>query len=495
MDDTTSLCFLPAHRQAEMIRDREISITELVDAHFTRISDRNDALCAYVHLLEDSARARARELEKELEAGEVGPLHGVPVAIKDLEDIAGVPTVAGSRTMVDNVAVEDTITTARLRQAGAVFLGKTNACEFGHKATTDNLVFGPTSSPFGVGANAGGSSGGSAAAVADGMAALGQGGDGGGSIRIPAALCGIYGIKPSWGRVPTKERPLAFLHNPLASLGPLTRTVRDSALMMEAIAGPHSRDPYSLPDDGIEWLAACERSAAGLRIAYSPDLGGFPIEAGVRSVIEEAVSTFVDAGAAVELVDFSFGHTPQELAEVWRRGVGVEYGHLVAGMKDAGQDLLALGDEGLEPAILELFEIGRSMGAIEYRCDDFVKTDVFDAIQDVFEEFDLLVSPTLAVSRVENAEDGLTVGPTSVEGETVDPTIGWTLTYPFNFTGHPAASIPAGFTAAGAPVGLQVVGRRFADGDVLAASAAFEALRPWAHSYQDLASPAGPGSP
>jgi Asp-tRNA(Asn)/Glu-tRNA(Gln) amidotransferase A subunit family amidase len=491
--EEVEICFASAHELARLLRARELTVSEAVAAHLARIERRNPHVNAYVHLLADDALATARVLQAELDEGRVrGPLHGVPIAIKDLEDIAGVPTTCGSRTMTDNVPARDAILVERLRAAGTIVLGKTNTPEFGHKGTTDNLVFGPTSSPFAIGTNAGGSSGGSAAAVADGLATIAQAGDGGGSIRIPAALCGVYGIKPSWGRVAHTYEPSAFLFTPLAQHGPIARTVRDAAIALAAMVGPHPRDPLSLPDEGLDLVGACDRPIEGLRVAYSRDLGGFPIDARVRAVVDNAVTALRDAGAIVEPVELRFGHPHEQLTEIWRRGISVHLGQMVAAMRADGRDLLALGADGLEPAIHKYLALGEALGAVDYKLDDLVRTHVFHAVQDVFDDYDLIVSPTLSVPAIENSDDGQTAGPAEVDGQAVDPLLGWCPTFLFNFTGHPAASVPAGLTAEGHPVGMQIVGPRLRDDLVLAASAAFEAVRPWARTYPGLREAAQP---
>jgi len=485
--ENTSLCFLPAHRLARLLRRREIGVTEVAEAYLARIERRNPAIGAYVRVLSEEALERAGELQRELdEDAELGPLHGVPVAIKDLEDVAGVATTFGSRGMLGNVPSEDAILTSRLRRAGALILGKTNAPEFGHKGTTDNLVFGPTNSPFGVDCNAGGSSGGAAAAVADGLVSIAQGGDGGGSIRIPAALCGVYGLKPSWGRVPHSMRPAGFSYSPMISHGPLARTVKDAALMTAVISGPHARDPMSLPDDSLDWEAATEKGVHGLKVAYTPDLGGFPVEKEVAEVVAAAPAAFVEAGAHVERIDLRFGFDHEEICQAWRRSIAVGYAQTMRALRNEGRDLTASGEDGLEPEMLELLDLASRLSAVQFREDDVLRTDVFDRLQDVFAEYDLLVSPTVSVPCVKTAADGLTMGPASVNGVPVDRTIGWALTCPINFTGHPAASVPAGTAAGGSPVGMQIVGRRFADDVVLSASAAFERLRPWSSRYPGL---------
>jgi amidase/aspartyl-tRNA(Asn)/glutamyl-tRNA(Gln) amidotransferase subunit A len=445
-------------------------------------------LNAFVTVLEDEARERAQETEQAVEAGEeLGPMHGVPIAVKDLFDFkAGVRNTMGSKPFEEFVPDESATYVERLEEAGAIIVGKTNTPEFGHKGTTDNRVIGPTSTPFDLDRNAGGSSGGSAAAVADGLVPIAQGSDGGGSVRIPASFCGVYGFKASYGRVAQAIRPDAFLsHTPTIHAGPLTRSVEDAALMLEVMTGPHPRDPLSMPDDDPDYRDAVRRGIENFKIAYSPTFEIFPVDDRVRAVVAEAVSAFEETGAAVEEVDLGIEHSQQELADLWIREIGMLYHSAVEGFKDEGINLLGEHRDDLSPEFAEMLEDTRDLSVIEYKRDEHVRTEVYDAIQDVFVEYDLLVTPTLAVPPVENENDPetQTIGPTEVNGEPIDPLIGWCLTYPINFTGHPAASIPAGLTDDGLPVGLQLVGDRFADTDVLAASGAFERVRPWHDTY------------
>ena len=480
------ICFMAAAELARRIASRELSPVDVVDAFLRRIDAKNRTLNAYVTLLGDQARDAAREAERALMSGAaLGPLHGVPVAIKDLFDFkAGVRSTYGCRVFADHVPKVTTTYVERIERAGAIVLGKTNVPEFGHKGITDNLLFGPTSTPFKPGKNAGGSSGGSAAAVAAGQAAVAQGTDGGGSIRIPASFCGVYGFKASYGRVAAATRPNAFAsHTPFIFSGPLARTVEDAALLLQVMAGPDPRDPLSLPDDGTDYIAATRRGVRHLKIAYSPNLDVFPVDPRVAAVVADAVKAFDGVGARVEQVTIGIRRPQQELSTLWLQEVGVLYGEMAEHLKREGTDLLGRHRGDLTPEFAALLESVQHIRAVDYKLGDWVRTEVFDAFQDVFETYDLLVSPTLAVPPVDNAADGNTLGPRRINGEEVDPLIGWCLTYPVNFTGHPAASIPAGFTADGLPVGMQIVGRRFHDTTVLAASAALERVRPWRHTY------------
>ena len=488
-DDATQLCFLPATELAQRIRRRDLSPVEVTEAYLRRIEARNPVVNAYTLVLGDEAMDAARVAEKAVMAGvPLGPLHGVPVGIKDLDDVAGVPTSMASRAVRNRVPQTSAVAVERLLDAGAIVLGKTNTPEFGHKGITDNLRFGPTSTPFAIGYNSGGSSGGSAAAVADGMAALAQGTDGGGSVRIPASFSGTVGFKPSFGRIPSVTRPDGFLWgHPLVHIGPLARTVADAALMTSIMAGPHARDPLSLPDDGVDYVGAAGGLTRPLRVAYSPRLGNFPVDPQVASVIADAVETMRQNGIAVDEVELDFKADHKELAALWVRTISIHYAAIAVHWKREGIDLMGEHAAVLTPQFLAMLEGAYKVSAVEHALDDLLRTGVYDGLEDVFETHDLIVSPTLAIPPVKNATDGNTIGPNSINGETVDPLIGWCMTYPINYTGHPAISVPAGLTPQGLPVGLQIIGRRHADESVLAMAARFERMQPWFQNYPGLA--------
>lgn len=483
-------CFTDARAISTDVRKGNLSPVTVVEEHLDRIEEVNDDLTAYVTVLTDEARERAREIEQAISDGDdVGQLAGVPVALKDLYAAkAGVRETCGCKPLADFRPDRDATFVERIEDAGGIVLGKTNVPEFGHKGTTDNELFGSTSTPFDTSRNAGGSSGGSAAAVAAGLAPLAQGSDGGGSIRIPASFCGVYGFKASHRRVPNRERPDAFGGiTPYTHYGPLTRTVADAALMLDTIAGPHPDDPFMLPDDGTNYMDTLEDPIDDLSVAYSPRFDGFPVDERVLDVVDEAVGAFVSCGADVVEESPEIPYSHHELCETWMR----MHERLLAKTNEAVKrtsnvDLLGDHREELTPVVADQMEAGYetdTAAAFEW---SVVRTAVFDAIQSILADHDLLVTPTLAVPPVDNdvTMDGQVVGPSEVDGQTVDPLLGWCLTYPINFTGHPAASIPAGFTDEGLPVGLQIVGRRFDDETVLAASAAFERVRPWEAAYR-----------
>lgn len=480
------ICYSSAVELARQIRTGERSPVEIVDAYFERIHEYNDSINAYVDLFEDDAREQAKEAEKAVKAGkELGPLHGVPLAIKDNIPVAGKRYTNGVVTFADNVADEDDVTVKRLKDAGAIIIGKTNLPEFATKAVTDNELFGATGNPFDPDRMVGGSSGGNTAAAAAGMAPLTLGTDGGGSSRIPASACGVFGMKPTFGRLPTPLRPDGFAHyKPMRSKGPQTRTVEDGALMLEILAGYHSDDPFSLPGEEFDYVAATRRSVDDLDIAYSVDMGGvFPIDERVRSAFSDAIHNLEKTGASLTEEAPEFEYSREKMLNSWEKGFFLVLAEALDLIKEnEGLDLLGEHRDELELNNVEAAEKGMEMGAVEYRKNDVIRTDVFQSFQDLFQDYDLLVTPTLAVPPFENGS----WGPSEVEGEEVNEIFGWCLTWLQNMTGHPAASVPAGFTDEGLPVGLQITGPRFGDETVLAASGAYERISPWQDEYDRI---------
>lgn len=479
------LAYMSASAIADNVRRRVLSPVEIVETCIERVEKRNPSLNAFVFNGFSDARAAAKTAEAAVMSGApLGPLHGVPSAIKDLFDFKpGWPfSFGGVRAMKDCVAQWHCIFAERAEKAGAILIGKTNSPTMGLRGTCDNYLFGPTRNPFDLSKNSGGSSGGSAAAVADGLVPFAEGTDAGGSIRIPAAWCNVVGFKASFGRVPVVMRPNAFAGTtPFVFEGPIARTVADAALVLSAIAGHDSRDPYSL-EGGGDFVAATQQSIKGWKIAYTPDFGVFAVEPKIRSLIAEAVRAFADAGAIVEEVKFPLMRPQRELSDVWTRLMAPLNLGALEGMKAFGIDLLRDHRDDFPPEYLQRVEAGWTYSAMEMSQDHAVRTEVYDAIESVLATHDIIVSPTLACMPVDNAKNGNTMGPTQICGQEVDPLIGWSLAYLANFSGHPAASVPAGLVD-GLPVGLHIMGRRYADAAVLSAAARFEHARPWSHHY------------
>jgi len=472
---------------AALIAERSVTPVEVVEAHIRRIEALDPKVRAFVTLRADRAMAEAKLAEDALNTGEpLGLLHGLPIAVKDQADLAGEPSTYGIRALERFVPTETAPDILRLKAAGAIVIGKTNMPEFGHKAVTDNLFVGPTSTPFDLTHNAGGSSGGSAAAVAACFTPLAQGGDGGGSIRIPAALSGVYGLKPSWGRVPARNRPDAYAFAlPMVCWGPMARTVSDAALMLQVIAGPDRSDPFSLPDHQNDFVRATKEDIAGRRAAYWPTFGGVAIARDVSGLVATAVQRLEYLGLEIDEISDDLGAPLDTLRESWMRGASLGYAMLIEDMRTQGLDLLGEYADQLSPSFAQYIDRGARLSAVEHRRENNVRSAVFDRLQDVLEKYDFILTPTLSVAGVPNVGNGATIGPSEVDGTPVDPLLGWSLCFPVNFTGHPAASIPAGFTANNHPVGLQIIGRRFRDDEVLAVSAALESLAPWYEAYRN----------
>jgi len=448
---------------AEMVRSKQVSPVEVAEVVLARIEALDPTLNAFCLVAHDVARRAAREAEIAVVKGEpLGALHGVPISIKDVLFTRGLRSTGGSRLFAEAVPEEDAIAVARVRAAGAVPLGKTNTSEFGHKAVTDNPLFGVTRNPWDPRLTPGGSSGGAGAAVAAGLGPVALGTDGGGSIRIPAAFCGVFGFKPSFGRVPSHNGFPGW--DGLSCTGPIARTVRDAALVLDVIAGSDDRDRHSLPRESGTYLGACDETIKGLHVAWTPDLGYAAVDPEVQALCENAAAEFEGLGCHVEVVNPGW-ESPEEA-----------FGTIIAARFYAHwSDHLPAAEALLDPGLVKLIRRGGAVSAREYVLAEERVKAYWSEIVTFLARFDLLLTPTVAVPPF--PADGR--APRTIAGQEVS-VLGWMpFTYPFNLTGQPAASVPVGLTADGRPVGLQVVGRRHADRVVLAASAAYEAACPW----------------
>lgn len=443
----------------EMIKSEEIKPTEVVEAFLERIKELNPKINAFVTINENAVK-EAKELEKECEKDK--PLYGLPVAVKDNVDTKGIRTTYGSKLYENYVPEEDAVIVERLKRAGAIVIGKTNVPELALLPITDNTLFGATKNPWDLSKTPGGSSGGSAAAVAAGMIPVATGNDGGGSIRIPAAFCGVYGLKPSFGRVPSYPSLPIFIG--LNSEGVLTRSVEDTALLMNVIAGRDDRDRYSLPDENVNYLESLEEGVEGVKIAFSPNLGHAVVDSEVEEIVRKAAFRLEKVGAQVEEVDVTIPSLESELVAKVVLEVATFMGDKFEEWKKIAY-----------PLLLPFMEVASSLTFREYIGVEIRKEELWRALRRVFSEYDFLITPTTAVPPFQLGN----VGVSEINGKQVSP-LGWMpFTYPFNFTGQPAASIPAGFTKDGLPVGMQIVGRRFDDVGVLKVSKAFQDISPW----------------
>jgi amidase len=461
------LCFLPATRLAALVRRRSVSPLEVTRAVLDRIARVNPGLNAYCTVAADQALAAARAATRALRRpAALGLLHGVPVSIKDLVPTRGIRTTYGSKIYEHHVPDEDGLAVARLRAAGAIVIGKTNTPEFGAGGNTYNDVFGATRNPWDRALTCGGSTGGGAAALAAGLGSLALGSDLGGSLRTPAAFCGVVGFRTSPGLVPVY--PAALGWDTYGVQGPMARTVADTALMLSVIAGADPRAPLSYEVDPRALRAAVNRPRVrGLRIAWSPDLGVTPVEAEIRRVAEAAAGVFRTLGARVEAAHPDFDDLEEiVLTSRGARMVGLHDEKLRAWRGVMQESLVGNLDQGLA---LRAQDIGRA---------ERLRTALWHRVRRFFERYDLIVTPTTAVLPFPVEVKF----PTTVDGRPMTNYVQWLLpTYAFTVVGVPAISIPCGFSRDGLPVGLQIAGRWRAEATVLRAAAAFEEAAPWAH--------------
>ena len=466
--DNSAMARMTMVEMARAVKEKRVSPVELVDAVLQRIEKLNPRVNAYCTLTADAAREKARAAESAVMQGaELGPLHGVPISIKDLIYTRGVRTTGGSKIFENFAPEQNDVVVDRLEAAGAIMVGKTNSSEFGWAAITHNRLFGPTLNPWDLSRTPGGSSGGAAVAVALGMGPLAIGSDGGGSIRIPASFCGVFGLKPSFGRVPSGPGFPGW--ETVAHTGPLTRTVEDAALAMEIIAGRDDRDMFSLSHAGLSYLEHLKEDLTGLKIAWSPDLGFARIDPEVLKITAAAANKFEQLGAVVE--DVSPGLNSPESA--FSTYVGTR---LAAQLND----LIDEWGKEIDPLLALFVAVNRERPAREYLKARWELLGWYsEAEARIFSRYDLLLTPTAAVPPFESGK----YGPREIAGKKASPLAWMSLTYPFNVTGQPAASVPCGWTENGLPVGLQIVGRRFDDRGVLKAAAAFERVSPWADRW------------
>ena len=465
------LCTLSATQLLRLYRRKSVSPVDVVRAALKRIHDHNPRLNAFNFIAPDALNL-ARASEARWAKGEpIGLLDGVPASIKDILLTRGWPTLRGSQTVnAKGPWIDDAPAVARLREAGAVLLGKTTTPEFGWKGVTDSPLTGVTRNPWNTDCTPGGSSGGGAAAVAAGMGPLTVGTDGGGSIRIPCGFTGLFGLKPSFGRVPAW--PLSPFGT-VAHLGPMTRTVDDAALMMNALTLPDARDWHALPHDPRDYRVGLEAGIKGLRIAYSPDLGYVKVDYEVAALVREAVQVLADLGAHVEEVGPGF-ENPAEIFRVhWYAGAA----YVVAALPAEQRKLI-------DPGLLEVATEGAKL-TLKQHMDAVQKRGALGVAMNAFhEQYDLLITPTLPIPAFE-------AGREVPAGSGMKRWTEWTpFSYPFNLTQQPAATVPCGFTSSGLPAGMQIVGPRYADALVLRAARAFEAARPF--QMPDMNAPAEP---
>ncbi|HEU5028750.1 MAG TPA: amidase [Spirillospora sp.] len=457
----TDAADLTAVELVEAYRAKALSPVEAAEAVLARIDRDDPELNAFCLLDPETTVEMARASADRWRRGAaLGALDGVPVSIKDVLLTRGWPTLRGSTT-IDPAGpwTEDSPAVARLREQGAVFAGKTTTPEFAWKGVTDNPLTGITRNPWDASRTPGGSSGGAAAAVAAGMAPLALGTDGGGSVRIPAAFTGTFTIKPTYGRIPHYP---ASPFGTLAHTGPMTNTVADAELLLDAVCGADARDWSSLPPPPAPFAGGDPHDLTGLRIAFSPDLGFARVDPEVAASVAAAAEAFTELGAKVEQADPGFADPVADFEVLWFAGAAKVVEHLTAEQRAR-----------LDPGLREICEQGARYTAVEYLSATARRMELGRMMGLFHERYDLLLTPTMPIAAF---DAGLEVPP----GAPSPRWTSWTpFTYPFNMTQQPAASLPCGFTADGLPIGLQVVGARHADALVMAACRAYEQARPW----------------
>ena len=467
----TDLRFAEATILVTAIKKHELSPVELLDDILQRADQFQPTLHPFVTLDAENARAQAKQAEDAVTRDQpLGALHGLPVSVKDLESTKGLRTTSGSKFFEIYVPDFDGAVATKLRESGAIIFGKTNTPHFGHKDSCDNLIGPPTRNPWNLERTPGGSSGGSAAAVAAGIGPLAHGSDGAGSIRIPAALCGIFGFKGTLGLVPYWPNPdlwSARSHN-----GPLARSVKDAALMLNAIARPDPRDPLSY-DSGIsDWLSVIQdTNLKGLRVAWSADFGYAPVDPEVRQITSHAARVFSDLGAEVEEVDPTWDDPKDWAALLW------DFQSAIRNADRAKQH-----PDWIEPSLMAQIEHGLAATALDLGKAQLARTAFYEQARTFMQQYDLLISPQMPCVAWPLFEP-----PTQIDGH---PTPGLLdhlpFTFPFNMTGWPAATLPCGFNSAGLPVALQVAANLRQDALCLRAAAAFESAHPWSGTRPPL---------
>ncbi len=459
------ICFMSAWEMREKIKSQDLTSQEITEAIIERIDKLNPIINAYCTPTFDIARDMAKNADEMIRKDEkLGLLHGIPISIKDLFSTKGIRTTFGSLIYEHNVPEQDDIVVKRLKKAGIVLLGKTNTPEFGYAGVTHNFVFGESRNPWNTERIPGGSTGGGAAAVASGLGPLALGNDGGGSIRIPASCCGVFGLKPSIGRVPVYPR-IELHAESYVHVGPIVRFVKDAALMLDAIKGPHHGDRYSLPDEKISYLENISKKPEKLKIGYSLDLGyAKVIDSDIEKNVINSAEKFEELGWTVEKVNFKMRKPESSFYIFYTADYAFD---LKSKLKDWR--------EKIDPELIKMVDAGFGYSGFDIMRAMSQRTKLYEIFYKFFKNYDILITPTTAIPPFELG----IMYPPKINGKNVSPTAWMPFTFPFNFTGHPAASIPCGWSSEGLPTGMQIVGNRFNELLVLQVSQAFEEIAPW----------------
>jgi Asp-tRNA(Asn)/Glu-tRNA(Gln) amidotransferase A subunit family amidase len=459
------ICFMSACDMKDAILSQELTSQEITETLIERIEKINPLINAYCTPTFEIARETAKKADQAVKKSEkLGMLHGIPTSIKDLFLTKGIRTTLGSLLYENNIPEDDEVVVKRLKEAGIVILGKTNTPEFGYAGVTHNLIFGKTRNPWNTERIPGGSSGGGAAAVASGLGPLALGNDGGGSVRIPAACCGVFGHKPSLGRVPVFPR-IELHAESYVHIGPIVRYVKDAALMLDAIKGPHDGDRYSLPDDKTSYLENISNKPDKLKIGYSIDLGYAKIiDPDIEKNVINSAKKFEELGWSVENVKLKIKKPNSAFYTFYTADYAYDLKSKLKDWRDK-----------IDPELIKMVDAGFGYTGFDIMRAMSQRTKLYETFYEFFKNYDILITPTIAIPPFELG----IMFPPQINGKNVSPTAWMPFTFPFNFTGHPAASIPCGWTNDGLPIGMQIIGNRFKDLLILQVSKAFEEIAPW----------------
>ena len=459
------LAFTPAWKLRNMLDIKDISPVELTELYLRRIEEFNQHLNAYLTITGDRALAEAKEAECRLMKGERGSLLGIPISIKDLELTEGVRTTMGSLIFKDTVPDRNSEVVSRVKKAGAISLGKTNTPEFGLSGTTENRLGEACRNPWNIERTSGGSSGGAAAAVVSGLCSIAIGSDGGGSIRIPSSFCGLFGIKPTLGRVPRVGGLGQPSPNLTSQTGPMANNVKDAAMMLQVLAGYDSRDPISIKQPLGDIQTEMSEHMKSLKLCWSPDLGYAAVDPEVKQVAKAGALGFEELGCIVDETSFALDYPMESFLAIFTTNAYVSYGKLYETQEDQ-----------LAKYTRDSMARGKSVTGAGYASALQEVQTIKGKLNSLMDEYDLLLTPTMAVPAFP-----VELFPTHIAGREVFPRWDYLPFTPvFNLSGQPAASIPCGFSSDGMPIGLHIVGKWGQESTVMRAAYAFEQIRPWA---------------
>jgi len=463
------ISYMSACKMAEKIKTQELTSLEITEVIIRRIEKINPIINAYCTTTFDLARDSAIKADKAVKSGKkrenLGLLHGIPTSIKDLENTKGIRTTMGCKIFENFIPQKDDIIVKRLKDAGAIILGKSNTPSLGYKGVTDNLIFGATKNPWNLEKTCGGSSGGAAAAVASGLGPLASGSDGGGSIRIPSSFCGVYGLKPNFGRVPHEGMKVVGYLGTFVHKGPIVRYVEDAALMLDVIAGEDNLDRYSLPKPNYSYLEMLKELSNKVKIGYSFDLGFVEtLDPEVKKVVMRGIDTFEKLNWSIEESEIKLSRPANAHWIIWTTSFAYRLKPYLNQWKDK-----------LDPQLAEIVKIGLNYSVDDIKWAEIRREVVYEEICRNFKKYDILITPTLACASF----DLDLQFPNIIDGKKVGAGAWLPFTYPFNLSGHPAASIPCGWSSEGVPIGMQIIGKRLDELKVLQVSKAFEEISPW----------------